>query len=229
MVHGRPVPFGTRGTRPYGYIAALGGVSVVKPMRLLVPICCLVVMLLSACAGAPRPRSVPVPAPVPAADSSPAPPRDALLDYLSERELMVPVEGVRVSQVPNTFTEKRGDRAHNANDIMAKRGTPVLSADDGHIIRLANNSLGGITIYATDPHEKLVYYYAHLDRYESGLKAGEKLHKGDVIGYVGSTGNASPQAPHLHFQVARMTDISRHWEGVPIDARSYFVLDGERR
>jgi peptidoglycan LD-endopeptidase LytH len=142
---------------------------------------------------------------------------------------MVPVDGIRVSQVPDTFGARRGERAHNAHDIMAKRGTPVLSADDGRIIRFATSSAGGTTIYATDPDERLVYYYAHLDRYENGIKAGAVLHKGDVIGYVGSTGNASASAPHLHFQVAELIDMSRHWEGVPIDVRTYFLLDGQRR
>ena len=171
-----------------------------------------------ACLRAPRAAIVP------AVVSS-----DPLLEYLRKRELMVPVEGVLASQVPNTFSESRGERAHNAHDFMAKRGTPVLSADDGRIIRLASSSLGGITIYASDPEERLVYYYAHLDRYEAGLKTGASIRKGDVIGYVGSTGNASAAAPHLHFQVARLQDISRHWEGIPIDARYYFSLDGTRR
>jgi murein DD-endopeptidase MepM/ murein hydrolase activator NlpD len=152
-----------------------------------------------------------------------------LLVYLSSRELMVPVDGVRVAAVPDNFSAGRGGRAHNAHDIMAPRGTPVLAADDGRVIRLANNALGGLTIYATDPDERLVYYYAHLDGYEAGLKAGARIRKGDVIGFVGSTGNASPSAPHLHFQVARLTDMDRHWDGIPVDAREYLVLDGKRR
>jgi murein DD-endopeptidase MepM/ murein hydrolase activator NlpD len=151
------------------------------------------------------------------------------LEYLSSRELMVPVDGVRVAAVPDNFSAGRGGREHNAHDIMARRGTNVLAADDGRVIRLANNALGGLTIYATDPNERLVYYYAHLDGYEAGLTAGARIRKGDVIGFVGSTGNASPSAPHLHFQVARLTDIDRHWDGIPVDAREYFVLDGKRR
>jgi murein DD-endopeptidase MepM/ murein hydrolase activator NlpD len=112
---------------------------------------------------------------------------------------------------------------------MAKRGTPVLSADDGKVIRVATNDMGGLTIYAADPGAKLVFYYAHLDRYAPGLKAGSALKKGQVIGFVGSSGNAVASAPHLHFQVAKLEDISRHWEGVPIDARAYFALDGAKR
>jgi murein DD-endopeptidase MepM/ murein hydrolase activator NlpD len=152
-----------------------------------------------------------------------------LLTYLASRQLMVPVDGVRVAQVPNNFSAGRSGRAHNAHDIMAKRGTAVLSADDGEVLRLATNELGGITIYATDPATKLVYYYAHLDRYASGLKPGSALKRGEVIGYVGSSGNAVASAPHLHFQVAKLADVARHWEGEPIDARSYFALDGRKR
>jgi murein DD-endopeptidase MepM/ murein hydrolase activator NlpD len=153
-----------------------------------------------------------------------------LLEYLRTRKLMVPVDGVRVAQLKSTFNEGRsGGRPHNAHDIMASRGTPVLAADDGKVIRVAQNDLGGLTIYATDPAERFVYYYAHLDKYAPDLVAGKAVRKGDVIGYVGSTGNASPGYPHLHFQVAELTDIRRHWEGVPIDALSFFALDGRMR
>jgi murein DD-endopeptidase MepM/ murein hydrolase activator NlpD len=142
---------------------------------------------------------------------------------------MVPVEGVAPASILNTFHASRGSRSHNAHDIMARRGTPVLAADEGRILRLASNELGGITIYATDPREMFVYYYAHLDGYAKGLAEGKLVHKGQLIGYVGSTGNATANAPHLHFQVARIANPSRYWEGVPIDARLYFALAGKRR
>jgi hypothetical protein len=87
------------------------------------------------------------------------------MDYLRSRELMVPVDGVRVGEIADNFSAGRGGRTHNAHDIMAKRGTAVLAADDSRVIRLAENELGGITVYATDPSQRLVYYYAHLDRY----------------------------------------------------------------
>jgi murein DD-endopeptidase MepM/ murein hydrolase activator NlpD len=183
-------------------------------------------LLVAACSGA-RPRVEPAPR-LGAAAAVPTS-GDATLDYLRSRELMVPVDGVRVGDVPDNFSAGRQGRAHNAHDIMAERGTPVLAADDGRIIRIARNTLGGLTIYASDPQERLVYYYAHLDRYKSGIEAGMRVSKGQVIGFVGSSGNASPNAPHLHFQVARLVDISRHWEGEPLDARPYFVLDGKRR
>src|SRR5574341_1859127 len=94
-----------------------------------------------------------------------------------------------------------GARRHGAIDILAPRGTPVLAADDGSILRVGFNTLGGLTIYQSDPEKRFVYYYAHLDRYASTLRDGSPVSRGDVIGYVGSTGNAPPNTPHLHFQV----------------------------
>ena len=188
----------------------------------------LLLSLTLACAGRVRPRFEAVPAAQQQQQQRSPSPAD-IMDYLRTRQLMVPVDGIRVSQVPDNFSSGRGGRAHNAHDLMAKRGTAVLAADDSRIIRLADNVLGGITIYATDPEERIVYYYAHLDRYAEGLKAGAKVSKGEVIGFVGSTGNASENAPHLHFQVAEITELSRHWEGIPIDARTYFVLDGQKK
>lgn len=187
-----------------------------------VRLCCAMLLAVLAAQGCARVRPN-------LAVAAPPSTGDATLDYLRTRELMVPVDGLRVEQVPDNFSAGRGGRPHNAHDFMAARGTAVLSADDGRIIRLSNNALGGITIYATDPAEKLVYYYAHMDRYASGLKAGMRVSKGELLGYVGSTGNASPAAPHLHFQVARLDDISRHWEGEPIDARPWFALDGRKK
>jgi murein DD-endopeptidase MepM/ murein hydrolase activator NlpD len=188
-------------------------------------------LLLTAASGCTRARPDVEPLTAAASGESRTAPASGenILEYLRSRELMVPVDGIRVSQVPDNFSAGRGGRAHNAHDLLAKRGTPVLAADDGRIIRLASNALGGITIYATDPAQRLVYYYAHLDSYAPGLKAGASIGKGELLGFVGSTGNATDTAPHLHFQVGQMTDIRRHWEGVPIDAREYFTLDGKRR
>jgi murein DD-endopeptidase MepM/ murein hydrolase activator NlpD len=143
---------------------------------------------------------------------------------------MVPVLGVYPDRVPDTFYARRGgDRIHRATDIMAPRGTPVLSADSGRVLRLDHNKLGGTTLFAVDPASRLVYYYAHLDRYEPSDRPGAPLHKGEVIGYVGSTGDASPDAPHLHFQVMRFDDPRRWWDGTPIDVRAYFTIAGQDR
>ena len=143
-----------------------------------------------------------------------------LRDYLRARRLVVPVAGVSVDRIPDSFDHPRGtdgSRRHNAIDIMAPRGTPVLAADDGQVLKLRRNAAGGITIYATDPSERVIYYYAHLDRYRRGLREGTKLAKGDTIGFVGSTGNAPKNIPHLHFQITRMPADRRWWGGEPID------------
>lgn len=151
-------------------------------------------------------------------------------EYLRARWLMVPVAGISADDVPDTFRARRsGNRQHNATDIMAPRGTPVVAADAGRVIKLARNTAGGITIYAADPHDRFIYYYAHLDRYHDGLVEGMKLAKGQVIGYVGTTGNAPENIPHLHFQLMRASDVRRWWEGEPLDVRPYLMEPGQRR
>lgn len=145
----------------------------------------------------------------------------------SSLSLMVPVLGVYPAQVPDTFFAPRsGGRVHQASDIPAPEGTPVLSADDGVIVRFGQNRLGGNMIYALDAAGQYVYYYAHLQRFADGLYTGQRVRRGEVLGYVGTTGNASPDAPHLHFQLMlRPADGSIHG-GPPIDPRPVFALPG---
>jgi murein DD-endopeptidase MepM/ murein hydrolase activator NlpD len=149
--------------------------------------------------------------------------------YLRERRIMVPVHGFAVERVPDHFRAKRGGRLHNAVDLMAPKGTPVLAADDGRVFKLAENEAGGLTIYATDPNERIIYYYAHLDRYRRGLDQGDRIRKGEVIGYVGHSGNARKEAPHLHFQIMRLDDVRRWWAGSPIDPKPVLALDGVKK
>jgi peptidoglycan LD-endopeptidase LytH len=151
--------------------------------------------------------------------------------YLRSRGLMVPVLGVTPDRLSDSFNDARsdGERVHHAIDILAPRGTPVLSADSGSILRVSSNALGGLTIYAIDASRRLVYYYAHLDRYEIGVHRGMALAKGEVIGYVGTTGNARGGPPHLHFQVMRFDGERRWWEGQPIDPFPYFATTGQDR
>ena len=141
------------------------------------------------------------------------------VEWLRKRDVKIPVEGADEDDLRDTFADARGSgRAHEALDIMAPRHTPVLAADDGVIAKLFNSQGGGgITIYQFDPTETYCYYYAHLDRYASGLKEGQRVRRGDVIAYVGSTGNASPDAPHLHFAIFRLGLERQWWKGEPIN------------
>jgi murein DD-endopeptidase MepM/ murein hydrolase activator NlpD len=138
---------------------------------------------------------------------------------LSGHELIVPVAGVTADELLDTFHDRRGNRMHGALDIPAPRGTPVLSADDGRVLKLHTSRGGGLTVYVADPTEQFVYFYAHLDGYRQGLAEGQRVRKGDVLGYVGTTGNAPPNLPHLHFAITRTEDVSKWWRGTPIDPR----------
>lgn len=197
------------------------------------------VLIAAACGPAIRPLGplAPVHAAVEELPEPPSesPPPEAPLavtdeEYLLERGLMVPVEGVSPERVPDTYWQARngGARTHQAVDILAKRGTPVLSADSGTVLRLTRSTLGGITIYATDPARRFVFYYAHLDRYAEGLHEGKAIAQGEVIGYVGATGNAPKNTPHLHFQVMRYVDARTWWGGPPLDPRAFLARPGMR-
>lgn len=166
-------------------------------------------------APAPRPGTPPVAAP-----SAPAPP--PLLARppadLLQRDLLVPVQGVPRTKLLDTFDDARSQgRVHNAIDIMAARDTPVLAIEPGRVVKLFTSNLGGLTIYQFDPTETYCYYYAHLDHYAPGLKEGDQVAKGQVIAYVGSTGDASPDAPHLHFEITRLHPDKKWWQGDPIN------------
>lgn len=150
--------------------------------------------------------------------------------YLEWRQLMVPVAGVDPARLSDSFDAPRdgGARVHRAIDIMAPRGTPVLAADEGLVYRVSSNRLGGLTVYLLDEHQRFIYYYAHLDRYRDGLRAGTRLARGEVLGYVGTTGNAPENVPHLHFQAMRFRR-DRYWDGEPVNPRPYLVLPGMQR
>ncbi len=162
------------------------------------------------------------------ARSSGRPMTDA--EYLRSRDLMVPVHGIARRHLRDTYSAPRsGGRAHLALDILAKKGTRVLAADDGFIARIAENDLGGRTIYLTDPERRFVYYYAHLDKWVYGLKVGQRVHRGQLIGSVGTTGNAPKNAPHLHFQLMRMGTGRVWWTGDPINPIPYLRKKGKER
>lgn len=139
-------------------------------------------------------------------------------DELEERDLVIPVEGIGPDKLVRTFHDKRGSsRIHEAIDILAPRNTPVRAIEGGKIARLFYSKAGGITIYQYDPTERFCYYYAHLERYADGLREGQQVRKGQVIGYVGVSGNAPKDTPHLHFAIFRLGAEKRWWEGTPID------------
>jgi murein DD-endopeptidase MepM/ murein hydrolase activator NlpD len=142
---------------------------------------------------------------------------------LRRHDLRLPVDDddvdVDVDDWKGHFAQRRGggSRGHEAVDVLAPRHTPVVAVEDGTIARLFNSKAGGITVYQFDPTEQFCYYYAHLQRYAAGLRDGQRVSKGHVIGYVGTSGNAPPNTPHLHFAIFQLTDTKRWWEGRPID------------
>lgn len=154
------------------------------------------------------------------ADSTPVESTSSDLATLAA-ELIIPVPGVKASELRDTFNETRGGgtRKHEALDIMAPRGTPVLSASAGRVLKLHNSQDGGLMVYAADRSNRFVLMYAHLDRYVDGLRDSLPLQQGQIIGYVGTTGNAAPDAPHLHFAIAHPRDVSLWWTGTAIDPR----------
>jgi murein DD-endopeptidase MepM/ murein hydrolase activator NlpD len=163
----------------------------------------------------PLPVTPPPPAASPTAMSA-----DPFED-LRRRNLTLPVHGIRREDLRDTFNELRGGtRRHEAIDVLAPRDTPVLAVEDGAVARLFYSEAGGITIYQFDPTAAYVYYYAHLARYADGLKEGAKIARGQVIGYVGTTGNAPRDTPHLHFAIFKLTGEKKWWEGTAIDPYS---------
>ncbi|HSY51081.1 MAG TPA: M23 family metallopeptidase [Thermoanaerobaculia bacterium] len=135
------------------------------------------------------------------------------------RPLAMPVAGVDPGSIHDNFDEMRGGdtRRHDALDILAPRGTNVVATDDGTVKKLFTSVAGGLTVYEFDPDERYCYYYAHLDAYAPGLHEGQVLRRGDLIGYVGTTGNAPKDTPHLHFAVTRLDPDKRWWTGTAIN------------
>lgn len=177
--------------------------------------------------GEARPPAVPEETPSAPSATTPAPqlpspaapaPSSLPTSDLAAKRLLVPVQGIRADQLANTFDDTRGtERIHQAMDIMAPRGTPVVAVEDGRIVKLFTSKQGGLTIYQFDPTETYTYYYAHLDRYAEGLQERAWVRRGQVIAYVGFTGNASPEGPHLHFAIFRLTPEKQWWKGQPVN------------
>jgi peptidoglycan LD-endopeptidase LytH len=131
--------------------------------------------------------------------------------------LVIPVAGVQWSQLRATYTESRGSRPHDAIDIAAARGTAVVSAADGRLLKLHNSVPGGLMVYAADASDRFILMYGHLDAYAPGLAEGMTLRQGQLLGYVGTTGNAPPETPHLHFAIARGNPSVSWWRGTAVN------------
>lgn len=132
--------------------------------------------------------------------------------------LIIPVAGVRASELRDTFNQARAEgRTHNAIDIMAARDTSVLAVADGEVVKLFYSERGGNTIYQLSKDKQFVFYYAHLARYAEGLKQGHKARQGEVLAYVGDTGNAGAGNYHLHFAIWLVTDKKRYWDGINLN------------
>lgn len=144
------------------------------------------------------------------------PPLDTALQALATT-LVIPVQGVTARSLRDNFDDRRGARRHDAIDILAPRDTPVLSASAGQVLQLSDNDDGGLMVFATDPSERFIFLYAHLEDYADGLEEGMSLSRGQVIGYVGSSGNAPRSAPHLHFAIKRVGGSLRWSQGTPVN------------
>ena len=177
-------------------------------------------------AAADTPQQAPGPLPASAGDGAIARSDDSTA-LLASRRLIVPIAGIPRSSLRDTFDERRGGGRHEAIDIAAPHGTPVVAVGDGRIVKLFESAPGGHTIYQFDRDEVFAYYYAHLEGYAPGLQAGMPVKRGDVLGYVGATGNAVYGAPHLHFAIFRLGRERVWWQGTPMNPHA-FLNDPER-
>lgn len=146
---------------------------------------------------------------------------------LAAAHLIIPVAGVERASLHDSFNETRGAHRHEALDIAAPLRTPVIAAGAGRVVKLFNSVPGGLTVYQFDPGETFAYYYAHLDAYAPGLSVGTQLQRGDLLGYVGDTGNAPPAAPHLHFAIFRLGPEKNWWQGEAVNPLPF--LDNAHR
>jgi murein DD-endopeptidase MepM/ murein hydrolase activator NlpD len=146
-----------------------------------------------------------------------------IIDELRAKGLLLPVPGIDATSLKDTFRQPRGEnRVHLAVDIVAPRGTPVLSTDSGQVIKVYQSKAGGLMVYATDVSRRFIYNYAHLDRYHTDLREGMSVARGDTIGYVGTTGNAPANYPHLHFAILRSDNVARWSSGLPVNPAKVF-------
>lgn len=169
----------------------------------------------------PTKREEPSPVSPPATAMAAPPASSSVPGELRQRTLTLPVQGIKREELTDTFNDMRGSsRRHEALDVLAPRNTPVLAVEDGTIAKLFVSDAGGLTIYQFDPSASYAYYYAHLERYADGVTEGAAIKRGQVIGYVGTTGNAPRDTPHLHFAIFKLTAEKKWWQGTPVDPYS---------
>lgn len=168
--------------------------------------------------GGNQPKPAPAPSPTETGGTTP---------LQVSTGLIIPVSGVKPEQLTDTWGQSRGggSREHRAIDIMAPRGTPVVASAPGRVEKIFESDNGGHTVYIRSPDGSTVYYYAHLDAYRPGLAEGQQVRTGEVIATVGSTGDASPEAPHLHFEIKRMAAGEGWWQGQEVNP--YPLLAGK--
>ncbi|MBB4131019.1 M23 family metallopeptidase [Xanthomonas sp. 3075] len=180
--------------------------------------------------GTSAPALAASPAPTAPVEQAPAPTTStatATAPQPTGSGLLIPVQGIGPDQLQDTFTDARSEgRVHDAIDILAPTGTPVLAVADGTVEKLFDSERGGLTVYQFEPSGTYCYYYAHLQRYADGLTEKQSIKRGQVIGYVGSTGNADPGAPHLHFEIHRLGPEKQWWKGEALNP--YPVLHGDQ-
>lgn len=191
-----------------GHMAAKTGTSPIAPLAALKPE-----------GGIDEPSNAVVEVPAPTSGRTGVIPKTAPeAKDLASRELTVPVQGVEPDKLVRSYHDARsGGREHEALDILAPRGTAIIAVEDGRIAKLFTSVRGGLTIYLFDPSGAYCYYYAHLDQYADRLHDGQDVVRGEVIGYVGTTGNAPPNTPHLHFAVFKLGPEKHWWQGTAID------------
>lgn len=148
---------------------------------------------------------------------------DEAIVELRRRHLRLPLDDVKIETMKGEFDERRTGHAHEAVDMLAPRDTPIHAVEDGTIAKLFFSKAGGNTIYQFDPTGRFCYYYAHLERYATEVREGKRVSRGDVIGYVGTTGNAPPGTPHLHFSVFMLGPEKQWWRGTAIDPYLVFT------
>ena len=196
-------------------LAALGAVGIAATVKQRAT-----ARVPAAAAATPQvPVSLAVPASVlTASDTAGKAAKASVPPGLPAMRLTMPVQGFDPRKLQDNFNDMRGGvRRHEALDIMAPRGTPVIAVDDGTITKLFRSIAGGITVYQLDTSQNYIYYYAHLDGYREGLKEGEAVKRGELIGYVGSTGNAPAGAPHLHFTIFELGPEKKWWRGKAVN------------